>query len=45
MNIRLIGWAGSAVVIIAQWPQIHQLYVERCACCKEKREGKVLISV
>lgn len=31
MNIRLIGWAGSAVVIIAYWPQIHHLYVEKCA--------------
>lgn len=32
MNISLIGWAGSAVVIIAYWPQIHHLYVEKCAC-------------
>lgn len=31
MNIKLIGWAGSAVVIIAYWPQIHHLYVEKCA--------------
>jgi len=31
MNISLVGWAGSAVVIIAYWPQIHHLYVERCA--------------
>jgi lipid-A-disaccharide synthase-like uncharacterized protein len=31
MNISLIGWAGTAVVIIAYWPQIHHLYVERCA--------------
>ncbi len=29
--MKLIGWVGSAIVIIAYWPQIHHLYVEGCA--------------
>ena len=31
MTIKVIGWAGTAIVIIAYWPQIHHLYVEKCA--------------
>jgi lipid-A-disaccharide synthase-like uncharacterized protein len=31
MSISLIGWAGSALVIAAYWPQIRHLYVEKCA--------------
>lgn len=31
MTIKLLGWAGSAVVIVAYWPQIHHLCVEKCA--------------
>ena len=31
MTIKLIGWAGTAIVIIAYWPQIHHLYIEKCA--------------
>lgn len=31
MDMRIIGWVGSAIVIIAYWPQIHHLYIEKCA--------------
>ncbi|HEY8224567.1 MAG TPA: PQ-loop repeat-containing protein [Pyrinomonadaceae bacterium] len=27
----MLGWAGTALVIVAYIPQIHHLYVERCA--------------
>ncbi len=27
----VIGWAGTALVIVAYYPQIHHLSVERCA--------------
>lgn len=27
----MLGWAGTALVIVAYVPQIHHLYVERCA--------------
>ena len=26
-----MGWAGTALVVVAYYPQIHHLYVERCA--------------
>jgi len=29
--MRFIGWVGTALVIIAYYPQIHHLLVERCA--------------
>lgn len=29
--MEAIGWAGTALVIIAYYPQIHHLIVERCA--------------
>ncbi len=29
--MKVIGWAGTALVIIAYYPQIHHLIVERCA--------------
>jgi uncharacterized protein with PQ loop repeat len=29
--MRIIGWVGTALVIIAYYPQIHHLLVERCA--------------
>ena len=29
--MEIIGWAGTALVIAAYYPQIHHLYVERCA--------------
>lgn len=31
MTIKLLGWVGSAIVIVAYWPQIHHLYAEKCA--------------
>ena len=31
MNMNLLGWVGTALVIIAYCPQIHHLVVERCA--------------
>jgi uncharacterized protein with PQ loop repeat len=30
-NMEALGWAGTALVVIAYYPQIHHLYVERCA--------------
>ena len=29
--MEIIGWAGTALVIVAYYPQIHHLLVERCA--------------
>ncbi len=30
-DMEAVGWAGTALVIVAYYPQIHHLYVERCA--------------
>lgn len=29
--MEVIGWLGTALVIVAYYPQIHHLIVERCA--------------
>lgn len=29
--MEIVGWIGTALVIIAYYPQIHHLRVERCA--------------
>ena len=29
--MEIIGWAGTALVIVAYYPQIRHLFVERCA--------------
>jgi uncharacterized protein with PQ loop repeat len=29
--METLGWAGTALVVVAYYPQIHHLYVERCA--------------
>jgi uncharacterized protein with PQ loop repeat len=29
--MNVLGWAGTALVIIAYYPQIQHLFVERCA--------------
>jgi uncharacterized protein with PQ loop repeat len=29
--VEALGWAGAALVIVAYYPQIHHLYVEKCA--------------
>jgi uncharacterized protein with PQ loop repeat len=29
--MKVIGWVGTALVIVAYYPQIHHLLVERCA--------------
>jgi len=29
--MEIIGWVGTALVVVAYYPQIHHLYVERCA--------------
>ena len=29
--MEVIGWVGTALVVLAYYPQIHHLYVERCA--------------
>jgi uncharacterized protein with PQ loop repeat len=29
--MKVIGWVGTALVIIAYYPQIHHLFVEKCA--------------
>jgi len=31
LRMETLGWAGTALVIVAYIPQIHHLYVERCA--------------
>ncbi len=30
-DVEALGWAGTALVIVAYYPQIHHLYVEKCA--------------
>lgn len=30
-DMEIIGWIGTTLVIIAYYPQIHHLYVEKCA--------------
>lgn len=30
-QIEIIGWAGTLLVLVAYIPQIHHLYVEKCA--------------
>jgi uncharacterized protein with PQ loop repeat len=29
--MKIIGWIGTGLVMIAYYPQIHHLFVERCA--------------
>ncbi len=29
--MEVLGWAGTALVIVAYYPQIHHLFVEKCA--------------
>ena len=29
--MEVLGWVGTALVVVAYYPQIHHLYVERCA--------------
>lgn len=29
--MEVIGWAGTALVIVAYVPQIHHLFIEKCA--------------
>lgn len=29
--MEVLGWAGTALVVAAYYPQIHHLFVERCA--------------
>jgi uncharacterized protein with PQ loop repeat len=29
--MEIIGWIGTILVIVAYYPQIHHLYVEKCA--------------
>lgn len=29
--MEVIGWVGTALVVVAYYPQIHHLFVERCA--------------
>ena len=29
--MEMLGWVGTALVIVAYFPQIHHLYVEKCA--------------
>ncbi len=31
MKMEVLGWAGTALVIVAYYPQIQHLFVERCA--------------
>jgi len=31
LKMEMLGWAGTALVILAYVPQIHHLYVEKCA--------------
>ena len=30
-KLEMLGWAGTALVIVAYIPQIHHLYAEKCA--------------
>ncbi|HEX8281969.1 MAG TPA: PQ-loop repeat-containing protein [Pyrinomonadaceae bacterium] len=29
--MEILGWLGTTLVVVAYYPQIHHLYVERCA--------------
>jgi uncharacterized protein with PQ loop repeat len=29
--MEVLGWVGTALVIVAYYPQIHHLFVEKCA--------------
>ena len=31
LKMEIIGWAGTTLVIIAYFPQIHHLWAEKCA--------------
>ena len=31
LNIEMLGWVGTAFVIVAYIPQIRHLYIEKCA--------------
>lgn len=31
LKIEMLGWAGTALVLVAYIPQIRHLYVEKCA--------------
>jgi uncharacterized protein with PQ loop repeat len=31
LKIEMLGWAGTALVLLAYIPQIHHLYIEKCA--------------
>ncbi len=31
LKMEMLGWVGTALVIVAYVPQIHHLYVEKCA--------------
>jgi lipid-A-disaccharide synthase-like uncharacterized protein len=31
LKVEMLGWAGTALVIVAYVPQIRHLYVEKCA--------------
>lgn len=30
-KMEIIGWIGTVLIIIAYYPQIHHLFVEKCA--------------
>ena len=30
-KMEIIGWIGTVLVVIAYYPQIHHLFVEKCA--------------
>ena len=29
--MEVLGWVGTALVVVAYYPQIHHLFVEKCA--------------
>ena len=29
--MEALGWAGTALVVVAYYPQIHHLFIEKCA--------------
>lgn len=29
--MEILGWVGTALVVVAYYPQIHHLFVEKCA--------------
>jgi uncharacterized protein with PQ loop repeat len=31
LKMEMLGWTGTALVIVAYVPQLHHLYVEKCA--------------